>query len=311
VSGVLSLAKPHRIKASHRRRWKGTTGHNVYIMNNPLSGTDPTGYVSTRDPDEAEPAATEDKRSASQRKFDMACGGYCQSSAKDGGNAVGGRKGNGASNQTSKPAANSNEQTKSPKQVDTFIGGHGKGIVDNLITQATEPLLYIFGFNQVDDYGDVYFPMDPLYFGGSDSNIGQLGYDLAPITVIAASAATGKLNPSAAAPTVRYSRKLYGGSQTSSKAAKDLRKANEGVPCPTCKTPQISGTAHAPSPQHTPTLVRHYYDGPGKYMTDAQRRVYAKSSEAFDATQCLRCQKVEGAAEARYSRDKAAEFGLD
>jgi hypothetical protein len=45
VSGVLSLAKPHRIKASHRRRWKGTTGHSVYIMNNPLSGTDPTGYA--------------------------------------------------------------------------------------------------------------------------------------------------------------------------------------------------------------------------------------------------------------------------
>jgi hypothetical protein len=46
VSAVLSLAKPHRIKASHRRRWKGTTGHSVYIMNNPLAGTDPTGYTS-------------------------------------------------------------------------------------------------------------------------------------------------------------------------------------------------------------------------------------------------------------------------
>jgi hypothetical protein len=45
VSGVLSLAKPQRIKASHRRRWKGTTGHSVYIMNNPLAGTDPTGYL--------------------------------------------------------------------------------------------------------------------------------------------------------------------------------------------------------------------------------------------------------------------------
>jgi Restriction endonuclease fold toxin 9 len=45
VSAVLSLCKPHRIKASHRRRWKGTTGHSVYIMNNPLSGTDPTGYA--------------------------------------------------------------------------------------------------------------------------------------------------------------------------------------------------------------------------------------------------------------------------
>jgi hypothetical protein len=47
VSGVLSHSKPHRIKASHRRRWKGTTGHSVYIMNNPLAGTDPTGYMSS------------------------------------------------------------------------------------------------------------------------------------------------------------------------------------------------------------------------------------------------------------------------
>jgi hypothetical protein len=45
VSAVLSLAKPHRIKASHRRRWNRTTGHSVYIMNNPLSATDPTGYA--------------------------------------------------------------------------------------------------------------------------------------------------------------------------------------------------------------------------------------------------------------------------
>jgi hypothetical protein len=49
VSGVLSLCKPHRIKASHRRRWKGTTGHRLYIMNNPLSATDPTGYLAVCD----------------------------------------------------------------------------------------------------------------------------------------------------------------------------------------------------------------------------------------------------------------------
>jgi hypothetical protein len=35
---------PCRIKRSHRRRWKRTTGHRFYILNNPLSGTDPTGY---------------------------------------------------------------------------------------------------------------------------------------------------------------------------------------------------------------------------------------------------------------------------
>jgi hypothetical protein len=44
VSALLDLAKPRRIKASHRRRRKCASGHRVYIMNNPLSGTDPTGY---------------------------------------------------------------------------------------------------------------------------------------------------------------------------------------------------------------------------------------------------------------------------
>jgi hypothetical protein len=44
VSALLDLAKPRRIKASHRRRRNCASGHRVYIMNNPLSGTDPTGY---------------------------------------------------------------------------------------------------------------------------------------------------------------------------------------------------------------------------------------------------------------------------
>jgi hypothetical protein len=44
VSALLDLAKPRRIKASHRRRRKCASGHRVYIMNNPLAGTDPTGY---------------------------------------------------------------------------------------------------------------------------------------------------------------------------------------------------------------------------------------------------------------------------
>jgi hypothetical protein len=49
VSGVIALAKPRRIKASHRRRRKVAAGHLLYILNNPLSGTDPTGYCTGAD----------------------------------------------------------------------------------------------------------------------------------------------------------------------------------------------------------------------------------------------------------------------
>jgi hypothetical protein len=46
VSAVIALAKPHRIKASHRRRRRVAADHLLYILGNPLSGTDPTGYRS-------------------------------------------------------------------------------------------------------------------------------------------------------------------------------------------------------------------------------------------------------------------------
>jgi hypothetical protein len=46
-------------------------------------------------------------------------------------------------------------------------------------------------------------------------------------------------------------------------------------------------------------------------MSDLQRRAYARSPGAFNATKCLTCQRREGAVEARYSRDKARELGLD
>jgi hypothetical protein len=46
VSAVIALATPRRIKASHRRRRRVTSDHLLYILNNPLSGTDPTGYCS-------------------------------------------------------------------------------------------------------------------------------------------------------------------------------------------------------------------------------------------------------------------------
>lgn len=53
VSGVLALANRTRIKPSHRRRRKAASAHLVYILNNPLSGTDPTGYAACSLDDEA------------------------------------------------------------------------------------------------------------------------------------------------------------------------------------------------------------------------------------------------------------------
>ncbi len=46
MSAVIALATPRRIKASHRRRRRVASDHLLYILNNPLSGTDPTGYAS-------------------------------------------------------------------------------------------------------------------------------------------------------------------------------------------------------------------------------------------------------------------------
>jgi hypothetical protein len=43
VSAALAFANPHRIKAAHRRRWKGSTGHTVYASDNPYRYTDPFG----------------------------------------------------------------------------------------------------------------------------------------------------------------------------------------------------------------------------------------------------------------------------
>lgn len=43
-AGGSRLANRTRIKPSHRRRRKAASAHLVYILNNPLSGTDPTGY---------------------------------------------------------------------------------------------------------------------------------------------------------------------------------------------------------------------------------------------------------------------------
>lgn len=98
----------------------------------------------------------------------------------------------------------------------------------------------------------------------------------------------------------------YGGSQTDSPYAQGLREAGEGTPCPGCGAIQVSGTSAAPSPQHDPALVVHYYEHGGAQMTSAERRAYAQSPEAFDGTRCAHCQQVEGAAMSRYSRAQRA-----
>lgn len=45
MSGVQALAKPYRIKASHRRRWKAATGSRPYANNNPYRNIDPDGRL--------------------------------------------------------------------------------------------------------------------------------------------------------------------------------------------------------------------------------------------------------------------------
>ena len=113
-----------------------------------------------------------------------------------------------------------------------------------------------------------------------------------------------------AAPSVKYNRKLhYGGSQTHSAEAKAARAAGEGEPCPACGQTQVSGTKTAPSPQHEPSLVEHYYEHGGHAMTDAERKAYA-AKEGIKGTQCTTCQKREGAAMAKYSQQQAKKHGL-
>ncbi|MBQ9259260.1 MAG: MafB family polymorphic toxin [Neisseriaceae bacterium] len=97
--------------------------------------------------------------------------------------------------------------------------------------------------------------------------------------------------------------KHYGGSQTNSSAAQAARQAGEGKPCPTCGQTQVSGTSTAPSPQHEPPLVKHYYEHGGSQMTPAQRKEYAKN-EGINGTQCLTCQRKEGGKLSQYAKNK-------
>ena len=115
--------------------------------------------------------------------------------------------------------------------------------------------------------------------------------------------------PTKLKPTERYNRQThYGGSQTDGARAQAARQAGEGKPCPTCGRIQISGTKTAPSPQHEPPLVKHYYEHGGHSMSNADRAKHAR--ESIKGTQCLTCQRKEGAMMSRYSREQAKKHGL-
>ena len=110
-------------------------------------------------------------------------------------------------------------------------------------------------------------------------------------------------------PIERYNRqKHYGGSQTDTPATKAAKKANEGKPCPNCGQIQRSGTNTAPSPQHEPALSQHYYDHGGHAMSREDRIKHAQ--ESINGTQCLTCQRREGAKMSRYSKKQAKKHGL-
>lgn len=96
MSGVTALAKPRRIKASHRRRRKVASDHLLYILNNPLSGTDPTGYMGDCPPRVQVCALSQNKLNALQAEVQsMAKGGMSTSD-------LAGKKFNYALNQVAK-----------------------------------------------------------------------------------------------------------------------------------------------------------------------------------------------------------------
>ncbi|PKQ25462.1 MAG: hypothetical protein CVT64_09655 [Actinobacteria bacterium HGW-Actinobacteria-4] len=142
--------------------------------------------------------------------------------------------------------------------------------------------------------------------GGGVASLGVLGtsavraYSLARTGGGAPNGASQAEN--VAGPVVPYNRTThYGGAQTSSPSAQILRISAQGTPCPSCKRPQVSGTSTAPVPEHSPSLLVHYYTG-GHAMTLAQRIAYARSPQAFQGTLCLTCQRAQGGVLAHLSR---------
>lgn len=114
-------------------------------------------------------------------------------------------------------------------------------------------------------------------------------------TAAAESSASPAAEPTPVEP---YNRSAHYGNPSTSAAAQDARAAGEGQPCPRCGETMQSGTRHAPTAEHQPTLKGHYYSE-GHTMTPAERKAYARSSESLSGSMCKRCQSVQGAEESR------------
>jgi RHS repeat-associated protein len=108
----------------------------------------------------------------------------------------------------------------------------------------------------------------------------------------------------------KYKRSEYGGSRTTNNPnANNLRKQGEYKPCPECGNLMVPGTKHAPSPDHNPSLVRHFWEHGGKNMSYEERVAYAQSKKAFSEAICLTCQRRQGGLLAQFSRLMNKLFG--
>lgn len=99
------------------------------------------------------------------------------------------------------------------------------------------------------------------------------------------------------APIAKYNRAEHYGNPATSTAAREIREANEGKPCPECGKTMTKGSPNAPTAQHTPTLKEHYYTR-GRKMSATQRRAYARSAKSMSGVKCKTCESKEGAQEA-------------
>ncbi|MHB1077177.1 RHS repeat-associated core domain-containing protein [Thiobacillus sp.] len=179
----------------------------------------------------------------------------------------------------------------------------------NSVLGAVEGGANLIGGGAIPGASDYVPFLDPLR-GKYDTP--AFGTTVEVLTGVGAFKALGEIGTASkvSVPTERYNRQLhYGGSQTNSPTAQAARAAGENQPCPTCGQTQISGTNTAPSPQHNPPLVKHYYENGGHAMSDAERRAYAKD-EGINGTQCITCQRKEGRSLMDYSREIAKELGF-
>jgi hypothetical protein len=95
-------------------------------------------------------------------------------------------------------------------------------------------------------------------------------------------------------PSIAYTRSAYGNPMNSADMTA-LKNANKGLPCPTCRKPQLPA-----SPEHDPALGIHWFIGdgvgskPGIRMTQLEREAYAASRASASTTLCVSCNKAGG-----------------